>query len=82
MRVTASRAATGMTLSARMLLAGPFASQLAYYDRFWRERSRGRDARRVNVPTFVTGGWDDLLVRGEPRVYRALRSPRSYARFS
>ena len=71
-RVTATRASSGMSLSARMLLAGPFATQLAYYNRFWRDRSPGRAARRIRVPTFVTGGWDDLLVRGEPRVYRAL----------
>ncbi|MFL5912520.1 MAG: CocE/NonD family hydrolase [Gaiellaceae bacterium] len=74
-QVTASRAYPGMNLSARMLMAGPFSSELAYDNEFWHERSPGRVAGRIDVPTFVVGGWEDLLVRGEPRIYDELQLP-------
>lgn len=73
-QVVAARA-SDMNLSANLLLAGPFSSELAYDGQFYGDRSPGRFVSRVNVPTFVTGGWYDLLVRGEPRVYNALRMP-------
>jgi len=74
MHVTSSRA-SDMSLSANLLLAGPFATELAYDNEFYWQRSPGRFASQVTVPTFVTGGWYDLLVRGEPRVYNALPMP-------
>jgi putative CocE/NonD family hydrolase len=57
------------SVSASETLSHPYDSQ--YY---W-DRSPGRVAGKVNVPTFVVGGWFDLLQRGAPRVYNALRLP-------
>jgi hypothetical protein len=46
------------------------------YDSDWyRERSPGRVVGRVDVPTFVVGGWYDLLQRGTPRIYEGLKLP-------
>jgi putative CocE/NonD family hydrolase len=44
-----------------------------HYDDYWRERTTGRVVGKVEVPTFVVGGWFDLLQRGTPRIYRGLR---------
>lgn len=40
---------------------------------YYRERSPGRVVGAVDVPTFVVGGWYDLMQRGTPRVYDRLR---------
>jgi putative CocE/NonD family hydrolase len=39
---------------------------------FYRERSPIEIVDRVNVPTFVVGGWYDLFQRGEPMLYQHL----------
>jgi uncharacterized protein len=43
-----------------------------YDGEFYRERSPGRILSGVDVPTFVVGGWFDLMQRGAPRVYNGL----------
>lgn len=42
---------------------------------YYRERSPGRIASQVEVPTFVTGGWYDIMQRGTPRIYDQLNLP-------
>lgn len=39
---------------------------------FWRERSPITHVDTVQVPTFITGGLNDLFQRGEPLLYEAL----------
>lgn len=36
---------------------------------------RAADIERIDVPTFVTGGWHDIFGRGEPRIFDRLRLP-------
>ena len=67
--VMGSHAHSGATGTMTELPARP------YDDDFYRERSPGRVAGHVNVPTFVVGGWFSLLQRGAPRIYNALRLP-------
>jgi putative CocE/NonD family hydrolase len=51
------------------MLSHPFAD-----DWYW-QRSPGRIIANVDVPTFVVGGWYDLMQRGTPLIYDALRLP-------
>ncbi len=44
----------------------------AYDGPFWRQRSPIEVADRIDVPTFIVGGLDDLFQRGEPLLYEAL----------
>ncbi len=44
----------------------------AYDGPFWRQRSPIDVADRIDVPTFIVGGLDDLFQRGEPMLYEAL----------
>ena len=44
-----------------------------YDGEYYQERSPGRVVSEVDVPTFVVGGWYDLLQRGSPRIYEGLR---------
>ncbi|MFM1728086.1 CocE/NonD family hydrolase [Prescottella soli] len=36
---------------------------------------RNADVERIEVPTFVTGGWHDIFGRGEPRIFDRLQLP-------
>lgn len=45
----------------------------AYDSDFWKERAVINYADRIQVPTFVVGGLDDLFQRGEPLIYEALK---------
>ena len=42
---------------------------------WWWERNPGRQVHRIKVPTFLTGGWFDLMQRGTPLDYNKLRLP-------
>ena len=42
---------------------------------FFRLRSPGSRINRINVPTFLVGGWFDLYQRGMPRLYQQLQLP-------
>lgn len=44
-----------------------------YDGEFWRIRSPIEVADRVQVPTFIVGGLNDIFQRGEPMLYEALR---------
>ncbi len=44
----------------------------AYDGPFWRQRSPIELADRIQVPTFIVGGLDDIFQRGEPLLYEAL----------
>jgi hypothetical protein len=46
-----------------------------YDNDYYRTRSPGRVVSQVNVPTFVVGGWYDLMQRGTPRIYNQLQLP-------
>jgi putative CocE/NonD family hydrolase len=72
-KLYAQRLAGGTQFPVQALTGGTTGGTLAYDGPFYRLRSPGRVVKRVNVPTFVTGGWWDLFQRGEPRLYRALR---------
>ena len=41
---------------------------------FYRTRSPIEVIDKVNVPTFISGGWFDLFQRGEPLLYQRLRA--------
>ncbi len=47
---------------------------MAYDSEFWRERSVIEFADKIQVPTFIVGGLDDLFQRGEPLLYEALKN--------
>nr|WP_305095320.1 CocE/NonD family hydrolase [Prescottella sp. R16] len=48
---------------------GEAANDGAFYD------VRAADIERIQVPTFVTGGWHDIFGRGEPRIFDRLQLP-------
>jgi predicted acyl esterase len=56
-------------------LDGLLGGNLAYDNPDYALRSPGRRAGRIQVPTFLVGGWFDLFVRGTPRLYQRLRLP-------
>jgi putative CocE/NonD family hydrolase len=72
-KLLAQRLTGGTQFPIEALTGGTTGGPLAYDGPFYRLRSPGTVARRVNVPTFVTGGWYDLFQRGEPRLYRELQ---------
>ncbi|MGW6375065.1 CocE/NonD family hydrolase [Rhodococcus sp. NPDC055112] len=37
--------------------------------------TRGVDASKVTIPTFIYGGWKDIFKRGEPRLYNDIPLP-------
>jgi putative CocE/NonD family hydrolase len=41
-------------------------------DAFYRDRSPIYNARAIEVPTLILGGWNDGLLRGSPEMYRVL----------
>lgn len=47
--------------------------EVVYDGPFWQDRSPINHVDRVEVPTFITGGLNDLFQRGEPLLYEALR---------
>ena len=54
------------------LLSSLSGDDLAYDGAFYRQRSPITVLDRVDVPTFVVGGWYDIFQRGEPLVYERL----------
>ena len=47
--------------------------EVTYDGPFWQERSPINHVDTVQVPTFITGGLNDLFQRGEPLLYEALK---------
>ncbi len=47
--------------------------EIVYDTAFWQDRSPITHVDQVEVPTFITGGLNDLFQRGEPLLYEALR---------
>ena len=47
--------------------------EIVYDTAFWQDRSPINHVDQVEVPTFITGGLNDLFQRGEPLLYEALR---------
>src|SRR5437764_8378533 len=72
-KLLAQRLAGGTQFPIEALTGGTTGGSLAFDGPFYRLRSPGTVARKVEVPTFVVGGWYDLFQRGEPRLYRELR---------
>ncbi|MDQ3935471.1 MAG: CocE/NonD family hydrolase, partial [Actinomycetota bacterium] len=64
-----SRASPGANEHTTRMLTEPYDGD------YYRERSPGRVVGQVDVPTFVVGGWYDLMQRGTPRIYDGLRLP-------
>lgn len=58
------------------LLAG----STAYDGPFWRQRSPIEVVDRIDAPTFIVGGHDDLFQRGEPLLFEALAAAGNDAR--
>ena len=54
------------------LVSGSTGGDTAFDGPFYRQRSPIEVVDRVNVPTFVIGGWWDLFQRGEPMLYERL----------
>lgn len=50
------------------------AGETQFDSEFWRLRSPLESVDRIEVPTFIVGGLDDLFQRGEPMLYEALRA--------
>jgi uncharacterized protein len=71
-KVALERVFGGFGFTVEALTNGPTGGDLAYDGPFYRLRSPGTVAKRIRVPTFITGGWYDLFQRGEPRLYREL----------
>jgi putative CocE/NonD family hydrolase len=46
----------------------------AYDGPFYHQRSPLYDIDKIQVPTFVVGGWHDLFQRSEPLIYKRLRA--------
>jgi hypothetical protein len=65
----------GTAFPLEAITSGTSGGELAFDGPFYRLRSPGRVAKRIAVPTFVTGGWYDLFQRGTPRLYDALPLP-------
>ncbi|MGV3760442.1 MAG: CocE/NonD family hydrolase, partial [Actinomycetota bacterium] len=52
----------------------------SYDGPFWRQRSPLEVVERIEAPTFIVGGLDDLFQRGEPMLYEALAAAGNDAR--
>lgn len=60
--------------TAQLLAKAALGDEEVVYDGpFWQDRSPINHVDTVQVPTFVTGGLNDLFQRGEPLLYEALR---------
>lgn len=67
------RLTTATTFTAPLLAEAVLGRDPAYDGRFYRVRSPIRVIDRVDVPTFLIAGQDDLFQRGTPMVFDALR---------
>jgi hypothetical protein len=56
-------------------LTGLTGSDFAFDGDFFRTRSPENVVDKIDVPTFIVGGWWDLFQRGEPRLYSGLKLP-------
>ncbi|MFA5889868.1 MAG: CocE/NonD family hydrolase [Actinomycetota bacterium] len=64
-----------LSFQASSFARGPAGNDTISYDGpFYRQRSPIEFVDRVDVPTFVVGGWFDLFQRGEPMLYDALQA--------
>jgi len=70
------RLTTATTFTAPLLADAVLGRQPAYDGRFYRDRSPIEVIDRVDVPTFLIAGQDDLFQRGTPMVFDALRRRR------
>lgn len=70
----ASHIEGAVSFQAATVLDATSGGTTAYDGPFWRARSPLEVLRRIEVPTFVTGGHHDLFQRGEPLVYERLKS--------
>lgn len=76
--MAALTAVTDHLVGASKFQASTVASAMSGQDRafdgpFYQERATLRNIDKVQVPTFVVGGWHDLFQRSEPLIYKALR---------
>jgi putative CocE/NonD family hydrolase len=67
------RLTTATTFTAPLLADAVLGRDPAYDGRFYRDRSPIEVIDRVEVPTFLVAGQDDLFQRGTPMVFDALR---------
>ncbi|MFA5891554.1 MAG: CocE/NonD family hydrolase [Actinomycetota bacterium] len=67
-----SHAAGAVGFQTTMLANATSGGDNSYDGPFYRERSPLEVIDRVDVPTFVVGGWFDLFQRGEPMLYERL----------
>lgn len=67
------RFTTATTFTAPLLAEAVLGQDPAYDGPFYRERSPIRVIDRIDVPTFLIAGQDDLFQRGTPLVFDALR---------
>ena len=70
----ASHASGGVNFQLATVLDATTGGTTAYDGPFWKKRSPLEVLRRIEVPTFVTGGHHDLFQRGEPLVYERLKN--------
>ncbi len=71
--VLVDRLMTASTFTAPLLAEAVLGGQPAYDGKFYRDRSPIEVIDRVEVPTFLIAGQDDLFQRGTPMVFDALR---------
>ncbi|MFL5896698.1 MAG: CocE/NonD family hydrolase [Thermoleophilaceae bacterium] len=72
-RVLSSHAANIFEFQSNVVLDAASGGDMAYDNPFYRIRSPIEVIDRVQVPTFIVGGWFDLFQRGEPMLYQRLR---------
>jgi putative CocE/NonD family hydrolase len=73
-RVLAAHAGGALSFQAGTLVDSSTGGNLAYDGPFYHQRSPIYVIDKVNVPTFIVGGWFDLFQRGEPLLYQHLRA--------
>ena len=70
----AEHAQSATDYQAGTVVQGTSGGDVAYDSPYWRMRAPIESAKKVDVPTFITGGLHDLFQRGEPLLYERLRS--------
>ena len=70
--VVASHGAGALNFQAGTTLRSTLGDDIRYDGRFWRQRSPIEVIDRVQVPTFLVGGWYDLFQRGTPLLYERI----------
>jgi putative CocE/NonD family hydrolase len=75
-RVMSSHGANIFQFQGNVVLDAANGGDMAYDGPFYRIRSPIEVIDKVQVPTFVVGGWFDLFQRGEPMLYQRLRKNR------